>query len=47
MKRSVRFGVLVFSWLMTLGARPAPPPQSAVPELPPSLVLQRYEEALA
>jgi hypothetical protein len=47
MKRSVRCGLLVFSWLMTLGARPGPPPRTAVTEIPPSLVLQRYEEALA
>ncbi len=44
--KAVRCGLLALAWLTTLGARPAPEPPP-LPDVPPSLVLQRYEEALA
>ena len=43
MKRAARCGALLVLLLATLGARAPEPP----PDVPPSLVLQRYEEALA
>jgi hypothetical protein len=46
MKRAARCGAIVLGGLLTLGARPPASPVE-VPDVPPSLVLQRYEEALA